>query len=243
MNPIPGIDKWQYTGSVPTKPGTYHVRVKMVKIADPSQAITMEFNEPTLTARAETTRARRSGYVLAQEFNLWFLSDDLSRERRLTFFSPLIESSDQPAWSPDGKTIAFTYWPPTPDNEVPWTEIWSIAPDGSGLGPLVSRRNPGELLSYPAWSGDGKYLYFTVESVAAADQSALTNTLGTSFQPGLRVDRMEVGTGVRSEVLPRTQMAAPGDVGDEMVYLESAPPQDLLSASGQRIIHGRSRQH
>src|SRR5690242_9997245 len=30
MNPIPEIDKWQYSGSVPTRPGTYHARVTMV---------------------------------------------------------------------------------------------------------------------------------------------------------------------------------------------------------------------
>jgi Tol biopolymer transport system component/tRNA A-37 threonylcarbamoyl transferase component Bud32 len=56
-----------------------------------------------------------------------------------------------PAWSPDGKRIAF-YTDRGGDYE-----IWSIRPDGSGLEPITAgSRSP----NFPTWSPDGRRLAF-----------------------------------------------------------------------------------
>jgi Tol biopolymer transport system component len=56
-----------------------------------------------------------------------------------------------PAWSPDGKEIAFTRW------RAPWG-VYSIHADGSGEVRLVDSGQPKEV----AWSPDGSRIAFTV---------------------------------------------------------------------------------
>ena len=55
-----------------------------------------------------------------------------------------------PAWSPDGKRIAFY------SNRAFRYEIWSIHPDGSSLTQVT--RGLGEGIGYPTWSPDGSML-------------------------------------------------------------------------------------
>jgi len=62
------------------------------------------------------------------------LTDDAARDRAAT-------------WSPDGKRIAFY------SDRSGKYEIWTIAPDGSGLEQLTDLT--GDWVSYPVWSADG----------------------------------------------------------------------------------------
>jgi len=65
-----------------------------------------------------------------------------------------------PAWSSDGKEIAFSKPSPTPPGML---EIWSIRPDGTHLRQLTDLPENGKRLV--TWSPDGKYIAYTQDSV------------------------------------------------------------------------------
>ena len=67
--------------------------------------------------------------------------------------------SGDPAWSPDGKQIAFSRTVTTPNQPAEQTGIWTVNADGSGERLLTSRPEPQHTNS-PAWSPDGTRLAF-----------------------------------------------------------------------------------
>ncbi len=233
---------WEYVGSVPSRPGTYQARLHLETPYDPTRQQDYDLAEPGLHALADTGPALHSGYVFNSEFNLWIMSTDAAHQKRLTYFPPQYERADTPAWSPDGSLIAFAYTPKQPSDQIPVSDIWVIKPDGSGARQVVGH-SPGESLLYPAWSGDGKYLYFTVEG--SPDNSA---PMGLPVTPNddRRIDRVEVGTGVgtgaRSTWLSSAHMAASGgherSGNNEVVYLELVPaaPDTDPSAIPQKLM-------
>ncbi len=243
---------WEYVGSVPSRLGIYHARLHLETPYDPTRQQDYNLAEPGLRALADTGPALHGGYVFNSEFNLWIMSTDAAHQNQLTYFPPQYERADTPAWSPDGSLIAFAYTPKQPSDQIPVSDIWVIKPDGSGARQVVGH-SPGESLLYPAWSGDGKYLYFTVEG--SPDNSA---PIGLPVAPNddRRIDRIAVSTGVRSTWLPSAHMAASGGYervgGDKVVFLELVPaapdtdpstiPQKLMLAksdgSGKRQLVG-----
>lgn len=68
---------------------------------------------------------------------------------------PLVDTGraiqDAPAWSADGKWIAFTTW-----DDAEGGHVWKVRPNGRGLKKLTAER--GEYLN-PAWSQDGASIY------------------------------------------------------------------------------------
>ncbi|MCL4395221.1 MAG: hypothetical protein M1482_10540 [Chloroflexi bacterium] len=68
---------------------------------------------------------------------------------------------DMPAFSPDGKLIAFSASSFTKDGAV-LQDLRVMNADGSNMRVVVSPDNPKTTYSSPAWSLDGKSLYFTL---------------------------------------------------------------------------------
>ncbi len=70
----------------------------------------------------------------------------------------------QPAWSPDGSSIAFlatTRALTSSETTMEDTHVWAMKADGSNrreIGSVIDNRQ-----GPPRWSGDGKWVYFTVE--------------------------------------------------------------------------------
>jgi len=73
---------------------------------------------------------------------------------------------NEPAWSPDGKSLAFTSNRSTPDPDRNYdTDIWVVAADNSDKGAQLTQvtSNPGPDRA-PSWSPDGKWIAFVTET-------------------------------------------------------------------------------
>ncbi len=249
LQPGPETGLWLHHGSVPSRPGTYHARLLMQVFPDDrqgtgtgsqaqSQLRVLDFPEATLQALPESGPPLRSGYVLTGYSNLWLLATDLSRRRRLTFFQSYYEVASQPAWSPDGTSIAFAYSPRVAQNEIPKTHIWAVNPDGGGLHRLVEH-GPDEALYDPAWSPDGRYVYFTVEQDATS--STVYDASGSPVGQR-RIDRLEIATGERTRWVGSGHMPSVDGLSGDVVYVEDIIRQDD-SAGGalvdQQLVRAR----
>lgn len=73
---------------------------------------------------------------------------------------------NEPAWSPDGHSLAFTSNRSTPDPDRNYnTDIWVVAADNADKGAHLTQvtTNPGADRS-PAWSPDGKWIAFVSQT-------------------------------------------------------------------------------
>jgi dipeptidyl aminopeptidase/acylaminoacyl peptidase len=91
----------------------------------------------------------------------------------------------EPAWSPDGKSLAFTSNRSTPDPDRNYnTDIWVVAADNTDKGAHLTQvtTNPGPDRA-PAWSPDGKWIAFVSQTdikdmIYATDHLAIAPSTG-----------------------------------------------------------------
>lgn len=224
---------WQHVGSVPSVPGTYRARLHLKKlfVIEPPQVL--EFAEPRLVARAEAGEPLRTGYVLNREDDLWLLSTDFTRQRRLTFFAHEGGVATDPAWSPDGKSVAFTYQPRTPSEDLPRTEIRILSVDDTGAGARqVAAPGTDETLVKPTWSADGKRLFFSVDYLS---QAALPPD--ATFEEYRRIDRLELGTGARQQWALGSQDPAVSGPGGGLFYFGDVAPKRPGDSISQELVY------
>lgn len=233
MRPTTEIGVWEYVGSAPSDPGEYHARVQVQIASATQQVTTVDLAQPVLRVSAASAPPMKGGYVFKRGKDLWLLSDDASKERRLTFFSETGQTAADPIWSPDGQSIAFSYLPKIPAGELPRTEIWAINPDGTNLRKLVAP-GPDETLVQPAWTSDGKALFFSVDWLSnspippGSPQSVLDQYR--------RIDRLDLASNERTQVVTGAQTPAIGQRGD-MAYLEDTPPKNPGDTPSQRLVY------
>jgi Tol biopolymer transport system component len=97
------------------------------------------------------TRFVLAGKKANEDFlGLYVFAQEGSEPRRIT---PDEWEAQYPAWSPDGRRIAFTHV--VPPNGF---DIWIVNVDGSGLRQLTGE--PGSD-NYPAWSPDGSAIVYS----------------------------------------------------------------------------------
>jgi dipeptidyl aminopeptidase/acylaminoacyl peptidase len=85
-----------------------------------------------------------------QKAGLWLLDIESGESRRLTAG---VKTDTSPAWSPDGRQIAFL------SSRAGMPQIYLIAVDGGEAKPITDLKQP--IGGGPAWSPDGKYIAFT----------------------------------------------------------------------------------
>jgi TolB protein len=96
--------------------------------------------------------------------NLWVIDAGSGVVRQITHERDPNVAIGVPVWSPDGGSIAFVSSRGNPGFTF---GVWLVNPDGSNLRNVV---NPGV---GPAWSLDGRWLYYSTRSGAAATDVVL----------------------------------------------------------------------
>jgi Tol biopolymer transport system component len=165
--------------------------------------------------------------------NIWILDLESRKVRNLTG-APAVQAPAgkadgffRPAWSPDGKWIAFSsdrgtdfkgHKVPTPGWEhIQAASLYVIRPDGTGLRKLTP---DGEFAGSPKWSADGGQLVFYALSVedsyAARFLTATSQIVSMDVLTGARAERTS-GPGLK--VSP--QFLGPNTIG----YLLKGPGQ------------------
>ncbi|HXY00970.1 MAG TPA: S9 family peptidase [Candidatus Limnocylindrales bacterium] len=100
------------------------------------------------------------GYLDRRRTHLYVF--DLAAKSLTQVTSGDYDDSD-PAWSPDGKSLAFTSNRSKPDPDVTYnTDIWVVAADNTDKGANLVQvtTNPGED-DHPSWSPDGKWITYS----------------------------------------------------------------------------------
>ena len=96
--------------------------------------------------------------------NLWVVNTETGALRQITYERDPKVAIGVPVWSPDGRTIAFV----SSRGNQGWTfGVWLVDSDGSNLRNVA---NPG---LGPAWSQDGRWVYYSTWSGATGKDVAL----------------------------------------------------------------------
>jgi Tol biopolymer transport system component len=185
--------------------------------------------------------------------NIWILDLRTQQLRNLTG-QPEIHGDPQkpggffrPAWSPDGKWLAFSS-----DRNTEWRarkgawehiqelSIYVIGADGMGLR-RVSNAPPGTCTGSPKWSPDGKRLVFYELPVEETWHAHRPELMASATSQIVSVDvaggeRIEHTSGPGLKLLPQFVTA------QELGYLAKGSPNEGLAYTGGRpAVRGKMR--
>jgi Tol biopolymer transport system component len=139
------------SGKVETIPFTAHVHRKISEMAWSPLPLKDDAFEARYI-RWQTASPDGKQLVFQAIGKLWLMDLPGGKPRRLTPDS-FTANEFSPAWSPDGKTIAFASF-----DDDKHGQLWTIA--ASGGEPKSIGKEPGEYLN-PAWSADGTMLAYS----------------------------------------------------------------------------------
>ena len=128
----------------------------------PTSPPTYVFSPPVLATlpAGAALPALKGKFVYAPGDGSLMIQDATAKEARMVFDPKDGTYADFPAFSPDGKLIAFSASAVKPDGSFQY-DIRVMNADGSNSRVLTFPDNPKAIFVHPTWSNDGKELYFT----------------------------------------------------------------------------------
>jgi Tol biopolymer transport system component len=139
-------------------------------------------------------------------------------QRRTIFKPPPGGQLKDPAWSPDGKAIAFAYAAPrgTPASKAIVDQLLAsdvMVVDLEGGTPRVAAEHdgPGQILETPAWTGDGKAVLYSYYAPTYKGEELVAEAL--------EVRRKEIGGGKSTTVASNASGPAASRDGKWIAYI------------------------
>ena len=162
--------------------------------------------------------------------NLWIVDMESGELRQLTKELDLDVAVGVPVWSPVGRTIAFVS---SRGNQGLTFGVWLVDSDGSNLR---NAANPG---LGPAWSSDGRWLYYSTWSGAAPTDVVLKKVPVEGGKPvTVRTERLRDASGLHESSLYYT-VERPLVDGTPEFEIRAANPEDGQSSVLARIPASR----
>jgi hypothetical protein len=165
--------------------------------------------------------APTASLIVARQDDLWRLEWPAQTWTQLTHVTPAGVASD-PAVSPDGTRLAYTYRPPvpTPAADRPFTvprTTLVVAPIATGDGsPVIPPLPEFDSLSRPAWAPDGRGLYAQYETLRFAPD-------GTYLAAGIDSIYLDLTTMVTRTVIVNATAPTPAPDGQSLAVIRPAP--------------------
>jgi len=149
--------------------------------------------------------ALKGKFVFAPGDGSLIVQDAAAKESRLVFDPKDGTYADFPAFSPDGKQIAFSTSSVKPDGLFQY-DIRVMNADGANPRVLAVPDNVKAIFVHPAWSADGKDIYFT--------QSYAVPPAGDHSE----IDRVSASGGKISKALEDAREAEVSSDGKKIAY-------------------------
>ncbi|HEX6289764.1 MAG TPA: hypothetical protein VFZ66_11265 [Herpetosiphonaceae bacterium] len=157
--------------------------------------------------------AEAPGKLLFDSTGTWTTLELSSQQRKeiASFAERVVPST--PAVAPDGQTVAFSVFTfgKGPDDPAYGTDLYLMQADGSEQQTLLAHAAPAETLTQPAWSADGKTLYFTFRKPSGEQQ----------------IERMSRDGSERSAVVKQGESPTLSADGQHLVYIGPDPKHNV----------------